>query len=90
MADAQLERTNIAIGVSTHPVSFVATGEVVVFDGFLRMYMESHDEETEDEQAALLPALGKGETLERSVVQAQEQFTQHPPRYTEASLVKKM
>lgn len=90
MADAQLERTNIAIGVSTHPVSFVATGEVVVFDGFLRMYMESHDEETEDEQAALLPALGRGETLERSVVQAQEQFTQHPPRYTEASLVKKM
>lgn len=90
MADAQLERTNIEIRVSTHPVSFIATGEVVVFDGFLRMYMESHDDEAEDEQGSLLPAMAKGDALERATILAQEQFTQHPPRYTEASLVKKM
>ena len=90
MADAELERTNILIGLSNDPTPFQATGEVIVFDGFLRVYMESHDDETDDEQSGLLPAINKGDILNRVVITAQEQFTQHPPRYTEASLVKKM
>ena len=60
MADAQLERTNMIIGLSYHSIPFTATGEVIIFDGFLKVYMESHDEETEDEQAGLLPALAPG------------------------------
>lgn len=90
MADAQLERTNIIIGLSNHPLSFLATGEVIIFDGFLKVYMESHDDETDDEHSDLLPAISKGDHLERQLITALEQYTQHPPRYTEASLVKKM
>lgn len=90
MADAELERTNIVIGLSNHATPFQATGEVIVFDGFLRMYMESHDDETDEESADLLPAINRGDRLERRLVCALEQYTQHPPRYTEASLVKKM
>lgn len=90
MADAELERTNIEIGLSTHPTSFLATGEVIIFDGFLKMYMESHDDEADDEKADLLPAINKGDLLNRVLISALEQYTQHPPRYTEASLVKKM
>lgn len=90
MTDAQLERTNIIIGLSNHPISFLATGEVIIFDGFLKVYMESHDDETDDEHSDLLPAISKGDPLERRLITALEQYTQHPPRYTEASLVKKM
>lgn len=90
MADAELERTNILIGLSNHTTSFLATGEIVVFDGFLKVYMESHDDENDDEQADLLPAISKGDLLNRQIITALEQYTQHPPRYTEASLVKKM
>lgn len=90
MTEAELERTNIIIGLSNHPTSFLATGEVIRFDGFLRVYMESRDDETDDEQEDLLPALNKGDRLNRLLITALEQYTQHPPRYTEASLVKKM
>lgn len=90
MADAQLERTTITIGLSNHNIPFVATGEVIVFDGFLRMYMESHDEETDDDSSGLLPPIDKDDILNRLLINATEQYTLHPPRYTEASLVKKM
>ena len=90
MADAELERTNIILELSNHKIPFTATGEVIKFDGFLKVYMESHDDETEDEHSALLPPIGKGDQLTYTVITAQEQYTQHPPRYTEASLVKKM
>lgn len=90
MADAELERTNITIDVSGNRTSFIASGEVIVFDGFLRMYMESHDDESDDEKSDLLPPILKGDTLNRIMINATEQYTQHPPRYTEASLVKKM
>ena len=90
MADAELERTNVVIGLSNHKTPFQATGEVIIFDGFLRVYLESHDDETDDEQDNLLPAISKGDTVNRLMIAALEQYTQHPPRYTEASLVKKM
>ncbi len=90
MAEAELERTNIIIGLSNHATPFTATGEVIIFDGFLKVYMESHDDEPDDEHADLLPAINKGDQLKRKLITATEQYTQHPPRYTEASLVKKM
>ncbi len=90
MAEAELEKTNITIHLSNHSIPFTATGEVIIFDGFLKVYMESHDDETEDEHNDLLPALNKNDFLNRIHITASEQYTQHPPRYTEASLVKKM
>jgi DNA topoisomerase-1 len=90
MADAELEKTVVTIAVSGDPHAFVATGEVIIFDGFLRMYRESIDDEKEDEQADRLPALHAGDQLQRDRIEALEQYTMHPPRYTEASLVKKM
>lgn len=90
MADAELERTTITISLSNHNIPFVATGEVIIFDGFLRMYMESHDEEIDDDSSGLLPPINKGDILNRLLINATEQYTLHPPRYTEASLVKKM
>lgn len=90
MPDAELERTTITISLSNNAIPFAATGEVIIFDGFLRMYLESHDDETDDEKADLLPAINKGDKLNRTLINATEQYTLHPPRYTEASLVKKM
>lgn len=90
MAEAELERTNMVIGLSNHSIPFSAIGEVIVFDGFLKVYMESHDDENDDEQSSLLPPLNEGDELKRTLITALEQYTQHPPRYTEASLVKKM
>jgi DNA topoisomerase-1 len=90
MAEAELEKTNITIQLSNHTIPFTATGEVITFDGFLKMYMESFDEEPDCEQRSLLPTLQEKEMLTRQLITAQEQYTQHPPRYTEASLVKKM
>ncbi len=90
MADAELEKTNVTISLSNHSTPFTATGEVIIFDGFLKVYMESHDDETDDEHSDLLPALNKNDMLNRLQITALEQYTQHPPRYTEASLVKKM
>lgn len=90
MAEAELERTNINIQVSGSGIEFIASGEVIIFDGFLKMYMESHDDDADDEKADLLPPINKGDMLKRILINATEQYTQHPARYTEASLVKKM
>jgi DNA topoisomerase-1 len=90
MADAKLEKTVVTITVSGSPRIFVAVGEVVLFDGFLRMYHESLDDEKEYEQEEMLPSLHAGDQLLHKRIEALEQYTTHPPRYTEASLVKKL
>ncbi|MGL5683069.1 MAG: type I DNA topoisomerase [Marinifilaceae bacterium] len=90
MADARLEKTVVDIEVSGDAIGFQAVGEVILFDGFLRMYMESNDDEHDGEDSALLPNMEKGELLKREIITATEQYTQHAPRYTEASLVKKL
>ena len=92
MADAELEKTTATIAISGMSEQFVATGEIVTFDGFLRVYKESYDEEGEqpEDESRLLPPLRKGAALESKRIMAQERFTQHPPRYTEASLVRKL
>ena len=92
MADAQLEKTTVEILPSTRPEHFVATGEVIKFDGFLNVYIEGRDDdnaETED-GGSTLPCMTRGETLTPSDIVATERFTLQPPRYTEATLVKKM
>ncbi len=89
MADAQVEKTTVNISISGHEETFVATGEVTVFDGFLHVYKESTDDENNPD-TAILPAVNKGDTLETVEITATERFTQHPPRYTEASLVRKL
>ncbi len=96
MADARLERTTAAIAVSGRDEHFQATGEVVKFDGFLRVYRESHDDDDAEGQNGgrdgdtLLPPLAEGDMLRRETITAQQRFTQQPPRYTEASLVHKL
>ncbi|WP_251621050.1 type I DNA topoisomerase [Odoribacter lunatus] len=90
MSDAELEKTSITIDVSGSSISFVATGEIIIFDGFLKVYKESHDDEHDDENADLLPPIQKNDQVKRKRILATEQYTLHPPRYTEASLVKKM
>lgn len=90
MPDAQLERTNIIISLSNEKTPFVATGEVIVFDGFLKVYRESHDDDADDEKSDLLPPINEGDNVVRTSINATEQYTLHAPRYTEASLVKKM
>ena len=89
MADAQVEKTTVNIAISDHKESFIATGEVTLFDGFLRIYRESTDDETSAETKTL-PPVHIGEELSTQVITATERFTQHPPRYTEASLVRKL
>ena len=89
MADAIIEKTTVNISISGHSESFVATGEVTVFDGFLQVYRESTDDENQNETTAI-PAVHKGDTLTTKEITATERFTQHPPRYTEASLVRKL
>ena len=89
MADAVIEKTTVNISISGHTESFVATGEVTVFDGFLQVYRESTDDETQGEVVAI-PAVHKGDMLTTKEIVATERFTQHPPRYTEASLVRKL
>ena len=90
MSDAEAEKTTITI--TADDVNFTATGEVITFDGFLRVYRESYDDDNQqnDETEGLLPAVKKGEKLTMKEMVATERFTQHPLRYTEASLVKKM
>ena len=92
MADAQMEKTTVAIASSTREEKYNAVGEVVKFDGFLKVYRESLDNEAEnnDAEGHILPPLKEGEALVAQEVIAQQRFTQQPPRYTEASLVHKM
>ena len=91
MADAQVEKTTISIAISGHEETFMATGEVTVFDGFLHVYKESTDEETlNTADTTQLPSVNSGEELQPVEITATERFTQHPPRYTEASLVRKL
>lgn len=90
MSDAILEKTNITIDISNRDEKFIATGEVIKFDGFLKVYMESTDDEDSGEKSGILPLVKTGELLERMLIEAVERFTQPSVRYTEASLVKKM
>ena len=92
MAPAELEKTKATIQISTtDKFHFVANGEVLKFDWFLKVYMESSDNEEDDEDAkGMLPKLSKGEMLQEKEILATEKFKPHPPRYTEASLVKKL
>ncbi|KAB7528175.1 type I DNA topoisomerase [Flagellimonas olearia] len=91
MSDAQLERTNVKIKANSHSEEFTANGEVVKFDGFLKVYLESTDEEDlTEEQEGMLPAMQVGEALQNVFISATERFTRAPYRYTEASLVKKL
>ena len=90
MADAQLERTNVTIGISTSDKKFIASGEVILFDGFLKVYMESFDDDRAEDKMTVLPPIEKGIVLDLDKMEAQQRFTRHPLRYTEASLVKKM
>ena len=91
MSDAELERTTATISISGREEYFVAVGEVLKFDGFLRVYMESTDEDTDAEgNDKMLPALKKGDVLALTTATATERFSQAPARYTEASLVRKL
>ena len=91
MADAEIEKTTAIIAISGLEPAFVATGEVVKFDGFLKVYKESFDDDQENEaESNQLPPMAVGEPLERKEIQATQRFSQHPPRYNEASLVKKL
>lgn len=90
MADAELERTLININISTNKYQFVAQGEVILFEGFLKVYLESTDDDNGDAAEGLLPPLVKGQLLGMREMLATEKFTRHAARYTEASLVKKM
>ncbi len=89
MSDAQLERTNVKIEASNHKEQFAASGEVIKFEGFLKVYLEGHDDD-EEEQEGMLPALRVGEKLTNNTIVATERFSRPPSRYTEASLVKKL
>ncbi len=91
MADAEMERTTVEIGISTRPEHFTAQGEVIKFDGFLRVYLEGRDDENADPgDDTLLPAMTVGQRLTPTEITATQRFTAQPPRYNEASLVKKM
>jgi len=90
MSEAQLEKTTINIAISGAAERFVATGEVLKFDGFLKVYMESTDDDQEEEAKGLLPAVNEKDRLQRELIEASEKTSLQPPRYTEASLVKKM
>jgi DNA topoisomerase I len=90
MADAELEKTNVTIDVSTSREKFMARGEVIRFDGFLKVYLESTDDDTVDGEKNMLPPMKTGEPLQLIEMLAVQKFSQQPPRYTEASLVKKL
>ncbi len=90
MSDAQLERTVFHIDAPGEKLEFVARGEVITFEGFLKVYLEGTDDEDSEEQSGMLPASKQGESLSYEDIVATQRFTKHPPRYTEASLVKKL
>jgi len=91
MSDAELEKTTVKVNVSGASEIFVAQGEVLKFDGFLKVYMEGTDDDDSDEEnASILPPMKVGEKIESKEISATQRFTHHPARYTEASLVKKL
>lgn len=91
MSDAELERTTATIGISTYPANnFIAKGEVIKFEGFLKVYIESTDEEEEEEKSGMLPPMEIGQMLSMQEIKALERYSRPPARYTEASLVKKL
>lgn len=89
MSEAELERTNVKISASTHKETFTANGEVITFEGFLKVYLEGTDDE-DTEQEDMLPAMKTGEVLINNYITATERYTRPPYRYTEASLVKQL
>ncbi len=90
MSDALIEKTTVTIDVSNTGEKFLATGEILTFDGFLKVYIESTDEESDENSKGLLPPLHLNDLLNPVTISATEKFTYHPPRYSEASLVKKL
>ena len=90
MSEAKLEKTNVQIAISNHSDTFTAQGEVLLFDGFLKLYRESVDDENEENDTNRLPKIEIGDKLDVQEIVSQQKFTHHPARYTEASLVKKM
>ncbi len=90
MSDAELENTTATIAISTTPEQLVAKGQVIKFDGFLKLYIESTEEDGEEGDSAMLPPLHIGQSLERKEIIATQRYTQKPSRYSEASLVKKL
>ncbi|MGB0882019.1 MAG: type I DNA topoisomerase [Vicingaceae bacterium] len=90
MSDAKLEKTTVKINISTTDENFVAKGEVLIFDGFLKVYLEGTDDENNSEKQGILPPLTVGEKLAMQEISATERYSHHPARYTEASLVKKL
>lgn len=91
MSDAKIERTNIFISTDKTKYSFIASGEVIKFEGFLKLYFESVDDDAgDDENQGLLPSLKEGDQIDVSVIEAIQKFSQQPYRYSEASLVKKL
>jgi DNA topoisomerase-1 len=90
MADARIEKTSISIDMTNSPVTFQANGEVIKFDGFLKVYAESSDQENNDEDRYVIPPVTAGMTLSYDNITATQKYTAPPPRYTEASLVKKL
>lgn len=90
MSEAEFEKTTASIAISTRPDALTATGEVMKFDGFLKVYLEGKDEEDDENTEGMLPPLTKGEQLTNNFLKATEKFTRASARYTEASLVKKL
>ena len=92
MQSAELERTTVDIEAKVGPrtLELRATGQVVKFDGFLTLYQEGHDEADEDEESRRLPAMSQGELLQKQAINSSQHFTEPPPRYSEAALVKRM
>jgi len=90
MADAEIEKTIVGINISTSNRQLTATGEVLKFEGFLKVYLESRDEEEEDDDTGVLPPVTLGQVLNLKELVATERFSRPPSRFTEASLVKKL
>ncbi|MBP5708473.1 MAG: type I DNA topoisomerase [Bacteroidales bacterium] len=90
MADAEIEKTTIVINMNNSPITFNATGEVIIFDGFLKLYSESNDQDSGDDEKNIVPKMEKGMALLYKNIVADQRYTTPPARYTEASLVKKL
>jgi len=90
MSDAEVQKTTISVEMNNSPVIFTAVGEVIKFDGFLKVYTESSDHENGDEERYVIPPVSKGNPLYYNIITASRKFTAPPPRYTEASLVKRL